>query len=126
MITPAPYSGTLLTIEGVAIPELISYSVTEAKLWRDSDRNMNGELRATLIGVFPKIELNIGHTNRTRAKEIAEVLDRSYFGVTYFDPSLNTTRTASFYAGDYSIEFESKQRGIMKPVKVNLIPVARR
>lgn len=126
MITATPISGNLLTIDGLTIPELVTYKVTEAKLWKDADRNMNGDVRASLIGIFPKIELNIGFTNKTRAAQIAAKLDKSYFSVTYFDPALNSTRTAQYYAGDYSLELQSKQRGIFKPTAVNLIPVSKR
>lgn len=126
MITTSPISGNLLTIGSTAIPELVSYKVTEAKLWKDADRNMQGDIRATLIGVFPKLDLNIGIVNRARAAAIAALLDQSYFDVTYFDPSLNATRTAQFYAADYSMEVQTKQRGLYKPTAVTLIPVSKR
>lgn len=126
MITSQPISGNLLTIDGVTIPELVSYKVTQAKLWKDADRNMNGDVRATLIGVFPKIELTIGLVNRARAAAISAKLDKAYFSVTYFDPSLNANRTAQYYAGDYSFELQTKQRGIFKPTQVALVPVSKR
>lgn len=126
MITPEPISGNLLTVGGVAIPELISYKVTEAKLWKDADRNMNGDIRATLIGVFPKIDLNLGVVNRSRGAAIAAQLDSAYFSVTYFDPSLNANRTADFYSADYAFEFQTKQRGLYKPTQITIIPVSKR
>jgi len=125
MITSTPITGALLTIDGTAIPELVSYKVTPAKLWKDADRNMQGDLRATLIGIFTKLELNIGMVNKTRAAAIAAKLNQAYFSVTYFDPSLNANRTAQFYAGDFSWDLQTKHRGLFKPTAVNLIAVSK-
>lgn len=126
-VTSEPIAGDLLLIDGVTIPEIVSYKVTEAKLWKDADRNMKGDVRATLIGVFPKIEATLGLVNRSRAAQIAAKLDQAYFSVTYFDPSLNANRTAQFYAADYTMEFQTKQRGLFKPSTViTLVPVSKR
>lgn len=118
-------SGNLLTINGQNIPELKQYKVNRAKLWRDAERNMNGDVRASLIGIFPKLELEIGVTEKARAAALCTLLDASYFTVAYFDPKTQSTRTAQYYAGDYSIELLSKQRGLYKPFQVNLVPVSK-
>lgn len=119
------YSGNLLTISGTSIPELKQYKVTRAKLWKDADRNMNGDIRASLIGIFPKLELSINITTQDRMSQIANLLDQPYFEVTYFDVKLNATRTAQYYAGDYSPELLNKSRGQYKEFTVNLIPVSK-
>lgn len=121
----AIFSGTLLTIAGTAIPELVEYKVNRAKLWRDADRNMQGEVRATLVGVFPKIELNFNVMTQDRLQAICALLDQAYFSVTYFDPFVGNTRTAQFYAGDYSPQMLSKSRGLWDKFSVNLIPVSK-
>lgn len=121
----AIFSGNLLQIDGLTIPEIVSYKVTRAKLWRDADRNMNGDVRATLVGVFPKIELEINVETQDRLQAVCAKLDQAYFSVTYFDPSIGTTRTAQFYAGDYSPEMLSKERGLWNKYNVNLIPVSK-
>jgi len=119
------YSGTLLTIDGLAIPELVTYKITRAKLWKDADRNMNGDVRATLIGIFPKLELNIGVTTQDRLNAICAKLDQAYFTVTYFDNRTGATRTAQYYASDYSPQMLSKSRGLWDKFDVNLIPVSK-
>lgn len=119
------YTGNLLVIDGLNITNLVTYKVTRAKLWRDADRNMNGDIRATLIGVFPKLELTIGVTQQSDLDNICAKLDQPYFPVTYFDPKTEATRTAQYYAGDYSPEMLSKSRGLWKPFQVNLIPVSK-
>lgn len=119
------YAGNLLTVNGIAIPELKTYKVTRNKLWKDADRNMNGDIRATLIGIFPKIELEIGTVTEDRMKTLTILFDQAYFSVTYFDHRIQATRTANFYANDYSVELLSKVRGLYKPFDVNLIPVSK-
>lgn len=119
------FSGNLLTINGTAIPELKTYRVGRNKLWKDADRNMNGDVRATLIGVFPKIELEINYVDESRIAQLCALLDQAYFTVVYFDHRLQATRTAQYYAGDYSVELDSKVKGRYKPFQVNLIPVSK-
>lgn len=121
-----PYSGELLKINGNSVPGLKQYKVTYSKLWKDANRNMNGDVRATLIGVFPKLELEFGGAlSENTVSAMVNLLDLSYFDVTYFNPKTKTLKTAQYYSSDYSIELLDKARGIYKPFLVNLIPVSR-
>ena len=43
----------LLRINGTAIDKLVEYEIEWAKLWKDADRNMEGEVRAT-GGLIPE------------------------------------------------------------------------
>jgi hypothetical protein len=120
------YDGDLIKINGTTIPAIVNYKVGRNKLWKDADRNMAGEIRATLIGIFPKIELNIGVLTQEQVATITELLDSDYFEVEYFDVRVQGTTTANYYAGDYAIEMLDKKRGLYKPFTVSLIPVAKR
>ncbi len=123
---PAVSDATLLKIDNQSVPGLKSYKVTHAKLWRDAERNMAGDIRATLIGIYPKLELEFGgELLEDDISSIVAKLDQPYFGVTYFDPKSKTTKTAQYYAGDYSVELDEKTKGRYKPFQVNLIPVSR-
>lgn len=120
------YSGNLLTIDGTTIANLKSYKVTYAKLWSNAERNMAGDVRATLIGIFPKLELEIGgNLTENAVSTIAALLNKPYFSVTYFDPKSKTTKTASYYASDYSVDMLDKSRGLYKPFTVSLVPVSK-
>lgn len=120
------YSGSLLTIDGTTIANLKSYKVTYAKLWSNAERNMAGDVRATLIGIFPKLELEIGgNLTENAVSTIAALLNKPYFSVTYFDPKSKTTKTASYYASDYSVDMLDKSRGLYKPFTVSLVPVSK-
>lgn len=118
---------TLLRIDGETIPNLTKYTVSYNKLWKDAERNMNGDVRASLIGIFPKIEIEIGGIlNSYIVRQLCELLDRPYFYVTYTDPKTLSTYTGQYYASDYSVELLDKHRELYKPFSVNLIPVSKR
>lgn len=120
------YDGSLLKINGTIIPAIVNYKVGRNKLWKNSDRNMAGDVRATLIGIFPKIELNIGVTSQEQMATLTEILDADFFEVEYFDVRVQGTTTASYYAGDYATEIQDKHRGLYKPFTVSLVPVSKR
>ena len=120
------YNGDLIKINGSKIQSIKEYKVGRNKLWKDSDRNMNGEIRATLIGIFPKIELSIGYTTQNQLSELCQILDQAYFTVEYFDVRVQGTTTAKYYASDYTVELDNKLKGRYKPFTVSLVPVARR
>lgn len=120
------YSGDLIKINGKVIPAITNYKVGRNKLWKDADRNMAGDVRATLIGIFPKIELSIGYVTQEEMAQLCELLDQSYFNVEYFDVRVQGTTTAKYYAGDYAIEIFDKSKGLYKPFTVSLVPVSKR
>lgn len=120
------YTGDLIKIAGNKIPAITNYKVGRNKLWKDADRNMNGDVRATLIGIFPKIELSIGYTTQEEMSKLCQILDQSYFEVEYFDVRVKGTTKAQYYAGDYANEIFDKSRGLYKPFTVSLVPVSKR
>ena len=108
------YSGNLLTIDGTTIANLKTYKVTYAKLWSNAERNMAGDVRATLIGIFPKLELEIGgNLTENAVSTIAALLNKPYFSVTYFDPKSKTTKTAEpVEEPDPETEYTSTESGV--------------
>lgn len=119
-------SGDLLKINGKSVVGLKNYKVTRAKLYSDAGRNLNGGLSATFIGVFPKLELEIGGVlTKERVAELCGLLDQGFFNVEYYDPKSGTTKRGAYYASDYSVELLERQRGLYKPFTVNLIPMER-
>ena len=120
------YDGNLIKINGTVIPAIVNYKVGRNKLWRDSDRNMSGDVRAVFIGIYPKIELNIGVTSQEQMATLTQLLDTDFFEVEYFDVRVQATTKANYYAGDYAVEILDKQRGLYKPFTVSLVPVSKR
>ncbi len=123
-ISKMQINGELLKINGQVFSNLKSYQLQRNKLWLNSDRNMAGEIRATMIGIFPKIEVEFGGILTVEEiQKIARVVDLPFFTVEYFDPKYNAMKSGQFYAGDYSVQLKDKKRGIFDPFKVSLIPV---
>ena len=120
------YTGDLVKIEDLTIPHLVSYKIGRSKLWKDSDRNMSGDVRATLIGIFPKIQMEVGYTTQEEMSELTQLLDRDFFTVTWFDVRTQETFSAEYYASDYDVELDNKSKGRYKPFSVSLVPVSKR
>ena len=120
------YTGDLVKIDGVTIPHITNYKIGRAKLWKNSDRNMSGDARATLIGIFPKIQMQVGYTTQEEMSEITQLLDKDFFTVTWFDVRIQGTISTRYYAGDYDVELDSKSKGRYKPFSVSLVPISKR
>ena len=117
---------TLLKINGTTVRGLSGYKVGMNKLWRDSDRNMNGDVRASLIGIFPKLELTFRDgLTESEVAQICALLDQPFFNVTYYSPKSQGTVTAQYYASDYAPELLDKARGLYKTFTVSLVPVSK-
>lgn len=120
------YNGNLVKINGSIIPHIKEYKIGRAKLWKDADRNMNGDTRATLIGIFPKISMKIGYLTEDEMSKITQLLDLDYFEVEWFDVRIKSTIKTKYYASDYETDMLSKKKGIYQPFDVNLVPVSKR
>ena len=97
------YTGDLVKIDGVTIPHIVSYKIGRAKLWKDSERNMSGDVRATLIGIFPKIQIEVGYTTQEEMSKLTALLDKAFFTVTWFDVRIQKTISTQYYASDYDV-----------------------
>ena len=122
----ASISGDLIKINGTALPFINSYKIQRAKLWKDADRNMNGDVRATMIGLFPKLVIKFRHTTQVEMSQLCAILDTGFFNVTYYDPRTAATYTAQYYASDYDVEMLYKHRAYYKEFEVSLVPITRR
>jgi hypothetical protein len=116
----------LIVIGGLTLTELVSYKVNYSKLWKDADRNMNGDISSTLIGIFPNIDASTTPLTQAQVGVLCAALDQPYFTATFWDPSSNSQRTASFYASDYSITLLSRVTGMYGTVDFSIIPISKR
>ena len=120
------YSGDLVQIDGITIPHLVTYKIGRAKLWKNAERNMSGDIRATLVGIFPKITMEVGYTTQEEISQLTQLLDKDFFTVTWFDVRVQAVVSTQYYASDYDIELDSKSKGRYKPFEVSLVPVSKR
>ena len=127
-ITEQAITATLLKINGTTVPGIKSYKVGYNHLWKDADRNMSGSVRASLIGIFPKIEVDTREVlSRAEIQAIYNALEsQPYFTVQFWDPASDSVKTANYYTADWTVEIESKNRGLYKGTKITLVPVDRR
>ena len=123
----AGISGDLLRINGEKVSGLKTYDFESNLLWADAERNMNGDVRATYLGEYPKLVLEF-HDGLTQdeVKTLYRQLSLPYFSVTYFHPGIGSHVTAQYYRSDYKLSLLDKRRGLYKSFTVNLIPISRR
>ena len=127
-LTETPITATLLKVNNTTVPGIKTYRVEYNHLWKDAERNMSGSVRASLIGLFPKIICETREAiDRTEVQAIFTAVESNpYFSVTFWDPATDTTKTADYYVADWAVELESKNRGLYKQTKITLVPVDRR
>ena len=122
----ANISQNLLKIGNTNISNISEYEVQYNKLWKDADRNMNGDVRATLIGIFPKLVCKTTVQERSLVATLGNLLNQPYFSVTFYDPLTNTTKTAQYYASDYSTKLKMRQGSLIDEISFSLVPVSKR
>lgn len=120
------YDGDLVQINGTTVPHVKKYKIGRAKLWKNADRNMSGDVRATLIGIYPKIKMKIGILTEEEMSDLTALLDQDFFTVTWFDVRIRDTISTQYYASDYDVDLLSKSRGLYEPFEVSLVPVSKR
>ena len=78
----ATYSGDLIRLNGQSFRCITSYKVQRNKLWSsDTGRNMAGVMKGTLIGNFPKIQLEIEPLDAEEMRALELIFDSASFSV---------------------------------------------
>lgn len=116
----------LITIGSLVLTEMVKYEVNYSKLWKDADRNMNGDVSATFIGVFPNIDASTTPLTQTQVETLCSALDQPYFSMTFWDPSSGSSKVANYYASDYKVTLLSRINGMYGSVEFSVIPVSKR
>lgn len=94
-----------ITINGINMGQyILQANYGYNKLWgEDSGRNLNGDMVASLVGIFPKIVLQFKKLTREQLETITPILDASRQTVRYYDPTKKDYVTMTTYTGDYEI-----------------------
>lgn len=116
----------LIIIGSLTLTEMVKYDINYSKLWKDADRNMNGDVSSTFIGVFPNIDATTTPLTQSEVETLCAALDQPYFSMTFWDPSSGTQKTAQYYASDYKISLLSRANGMYGTVDFSVIPVSKR
>lgn len=116
----------LIVIGGLSLAEMVKYDVNYSKLWKDADRNMNGDVSATFIGIFPNIDAETMPLTQAEVEVLCAALDQPYFSATFWDPSSGSQKTANYYASDYKITLLSRATGLYGGVSFSIVPISKR
>ena len=99
-----------------------AYTVGYHKLWSsDTGRSMTGENKGTLIGIFPKITVNLGRMSEEDMSAIINLTMQARANVKYYDVGKRDLVTASFYFGDVSAELEKQTSMYHKGMSFSII-----
>lgn len=116
----------LIVIGSLSLTEMVKYDVNYSKLWKDADRNMNGDVSAAFIGIFPNIDASTTPLRQDEVEVLCAALDQPYFSATFWDPSSGTQKTANYYASDYKVSLLSRVSGWYGSVDFSIVPVSKR
>ena len=116
----------LLIIGGFVLTEVVKYDVNYSKLWKDADRNMNGDVSSTFIGIFPNIDVSTTPLTQAQVQTLCAALDQPFFTMTFWDPSSGTQKTANYYASDYKIGLMNRFAGLYASVDFSVVPISKR
>lgn len=121
-------SQQVLLIDGWKVPKLVQYDVEYNKLWgEDSGRDLTGTNKATLVGIYPKIYVQVGEFTRSEMKMFLQKVNKKEFKIDYYDEQYGKMHTGvSYYINDYKISLKSSKRMIYKGFDFNLIPNKKR
>lgn len=113
----------IVTINGVTLStsEISSYKLQYAKLWKDAGRDMSGKLTATLIGVYPNVDIVTSVLSFDKAMEISAAINKDYFSVTFWDTQTSSHKTATYYAADHDVILLNECK--YGQVTIQLVPV---
>lgn len=113
----------ILKINGTDLSSYLkTYKVQRAKLYKDANRTMSGELKTTFIGIFPKILLEFRNTTDDEHSIILGLLDNSSFTVSWWDSKTQAYKSGTYYAGDFESDLFNVDTQRYNPFSVNLIP----
>ena len=116
----------IITINGLALStsDISEYQLTYSKLWKNANRDMNGDITATLIGIYPNISVTTGMLEFSRAEAISAAINDDYFSVTFWDTQTSSLKTANYYAADHKIQLINECR--YGQVTIELVAVSKR
>lgn len=116
----------LLYIDGWLVPKLIKYEISYNKLWADdSGRDMAGNNKGTLIGIFPKIQVEVGSYTASEMDEFLSKANKAELSIRWYDAqSMKQWDDISYYINDFAISV--KNSGKYNGFSFNLIPNRKR
>lgn len=118
----------LLIIDGWEVPKITKYDVVYNKLWADdTGRDMSGDMKGTLIGIFPKITVEVGSFTRNEMRTFLSKVNKPKFNIRFYDEEKGLiSANTSYYANDFNVSLKTSKRLMYKSFSFNLIPNKKR
>jgi len=118
----------VLYIDGWLVPKLIKYEIAYNKLWADdSGRDMAGNNKGTLIGIFPKLQVQVGSFNEEEMSNFLKKVNKAELKVDWYDAETKGMRQQiSYYINDFSISPKNTKTMKYSSFNFNLIPNRKR
>lgn len=114
-----------IKINSTTLTKVRKYAVQRNKLWTDAGRNMAGDLRATFVGIFPKINVEFTYMTGDEMKALMLLIDLPSFTLSWWDEVTQTYKSGSYYAGDFEMSYFDKTKALYEPLKINFIPYSK-
>lgn len=118
----------VLYLDGWLVPKLTKYEVAYNKLWAsDSGRDMAGENKGTLIGIYPKLQVEVGSYTENEMSLFLSKVNKAEITVSWYDAEIKGLRTnVSYYINDFTISPKSIKTMKYQGFSFNLIPNKKR
>lgn len=115
----------IITINGVSLSssQVADYTLTYSKLWKNANRDINGTINATLIGVYPNITVTTTLLDFSHAQALSAAINNNFFPVTYWDTQTSSQKTAQYYAADHKLQLLNECK--YGEVTIDLVAVAK-
>jgi len=111
----------LIKINSTTVSKLSKYEVEYNRLSADAGRSMQGDLRKTDLGVYPKITLGFTYTTQAEITAIMALINLSQFSVEWWHAQSATYKTGTFYSSNFKVGIFKKVEQVYKDFEVNLI-----
>ena len=105
------------------IVRVTKYEMSYDKIWGNTDKNMEGSTRATLIGILPTIKAATMPLYQAGAKLVGNLLNQGYLTVRYYDSLSGTTQEEPYTASDISFSMIRENGKWYEEVSFTLTPV---
>lgn len=118
----------LLFINGWLVPKLTKYETSYNKLWAsDSGRDMAGNNKGTLIGIYPKIQVEVGSYTEEEMSRFLKETNKAELLVSWYDAETKEQAVnISYYSNDITVSLKNTKTMKYNAFSFNLIPNKKR
>lgn len=115
-----------IKVNGISFGQYLTQADYEYnKLWSDdSGRNLAGTQTGTLIGIFPKLELQFRRLTKDELHYLAPIFDSASQSVQYYDDNKGQMISMQTYTGDWKVS--NKGINANEPFSISFIAKQRR